>query len=206
MQGEKDASSRTVHEWIRTIAAVVVAVAAVVGVGVVVKVVVIEPSSPKPIVPSSSKAKVHPGAPAYLESLPSSGDTPEPGYIESGGRAFRHSIFYDDVGSPATSSKCEMSVNCRFTSYELGGHYSTFTASFGITTKSANPAGLTPSAHWHVSIDGHSLGEGEVNANIAPQPISLELNDGHVLELAVTVNEPGIAETINVLWGNARVS
>jgi hypothetical protein len=145
--------------------------------------------------------------PTYVEALhPSEGDRPERGETRLDGRDYSHSIFYEEIGGISTaSSGCHEEDNCRATFYQLGGRYSLFTADFGIFAHGTSAAGQLATGEWRVAVDGKVESKGKVVANTTPESISVPLHGGQVLELRITVEEPGIAESNTGVWGNARV-
>ena len=155
---------------------------------------------------TTNPATEHP-TPTYLEALtPSEGDRPERGVAKLDGRDFSHSIFYEEIGGISTaSSGCHEEDNCRATFYPLGGRYSLFTADFGIFAHGTSAAGQIATGEWRVAVDGKVESKGKVVANTAPESISVPLRGGQVLELRITVEEPGIAESNTGVWGNARI-
>jgi hypothetical protein len=131
--------------------------------------------------------------PTYVEALhPSEGDRPERGETRLDGRDYSHSIFYEEIGGISTaSSGCHEEDNCR--------------ATFGIFAHGTSAAGQLATGEWRVAVDGKVESKGKVVANTTPESISVPLHGGQVLELRITVEEPGIAESNTGVWGNARV-
>jgi hypothetical protein len=171
-----------------------------------------EPTPPtSPTTPTTGPTKTSPAPPpkpAYLEALtPSEGDKPQLGDVQLiRGRDFPHSIFYEKIGEASKSKACEEADNCRATFYQLSSGYRLFTASFGVFAHGTSAAGQLASGHWRVAVNGKVIKQGDVVANTTPEPVSIPLNGGQELELRVTVQEPGIAESNTAVWGNAKVS
>ena len=146
--------------------------------------------------------------PAFLSSLtPSAGDQPTPGDIQLAGADFRHSIFYEDIagGDVSSAPACEnvpSEFDCRATSYDLGGRYRRFTASFGLT-QGGNPA-FNAEGRWEISVDDQVIKQGVAPANKAPTPIDVPLGSGRVLVLRAAVHE-AVGDTSTVAWGDARI-
>jgi hypothetical protein len=163
-------------------------------------------AGPTPTATTTNPVTDHP-TPTYLETLtPSEGDRPERGEAQLDGRNFPHSIFYEEIGGISTaSSGCQEEDNCRATFYQLGGRYLLFTADFGIFAHGTSAAGQIATGEWRVAVDDKVESKGKVVANTTPESISVPLRGGQVLELRITVEEPGIGESNTGVWGNARV-
>jgi hypothetical protein len=162
-----------------------------------------------PSTATSSASTLNPPArPAYVSALtPSDGDTPQRGDAQLAGGDFPHSLTYENIASgQSTSRVCDnvpSSEDCRSTSYQVGGRYRTFTASFGLT-QGANAA-FPAQGQWRVSVDGQVVKQGSIQANVTPQPIKVSLGGGQVLELRTTVHR-AVGDTATAVWGNVRVS
>ena len=206
-----DTSSRSFHEWIRTIAAVVGAVAIVIaGTTVIVKVVIIGPSSKE-----EEKVHVvshHTGSTTtavYLRDLqPTGGDIPTRGDTQIDNQDFQHSIFYEGITSTEQSSAsvCQNSSDptCRATDYSIpSGEYRHFSAMLGVEIEGGSHV-----AQWSLSVNGVVVKSSTVTVNSSPQQITVAIPLGKGLELRVsTPDTSGIAyHDAKIVWGNAQLS
>ncbi len=206
-----DTSLRSFHEWIRTIAAVVGAVAIVIaGTTVIVKVVIIGPSSKR-----EEKIQVvshHKGSTTtavYLSHRqPADGDIPKRGDTQIDNQDFPHSIFYEGISSTEQSnaSACQNSSDptCRATNYSIpSGEYHNFSAMLGVEIE-----GGSHMAQWSLSIDGVVVKSSTVTVNSSPQQITVAIPSGKGLELEVSTPDlSGIAyRDAKIVWGNAQLS
>ncbi len=160
------------------------------------------PTRPSP--PATTSTSVQPVQPAYLSTLTSSGgDSPTPGDVKLAGRDFRESIFFEKVGNTESSASfCDGSpFSCRATTYELGGKYSVFTASFGVIESGT----YSPQGSWQIVIDGKVAVQNKIAANTIV-PLSVSVAGGHTLELRATIEGLYEIGADSVVWGNARLS
>lgn len=199
-----DVSSRSFHEWIRTIAAVVGAVATViVGTTVIVKVVIIGPSSKK-----EEKVPHHTKVLYLSERQSTGGDTPKRGETQIYNQGFEHSIFYEGISSTEQSSAsvCKNSSNptCRATNYSIpSGVYHHFSAMLGVEIEGGSQV-----AQWSLSVDGVVVKAGTVTVNSSPQQITVAIPPGNGLELQVSAPDlSGVAyRDAKIVWGEAQLS
>jgi hypothetical protein len=191
--------STVVMRWVR-----ITSINAAVIAGVVVALFVL-PSiftgSPGVGTPNTQVSPPH-GVPTYLSALlPSGGDRPQFGDVQLGGHYLLNSIFYERVeANESHAVGCESVPICRATSYELGGSYIRFTATFGIKTKKSS---VHQRVTWRVILDGRAVGAGVGLTNQAPLPLELPVEGGHKLELQAV---SGYATETTIIWGNARLS
>lgn len=140
----------------------------------------------------------------YLKTLAvSSGDAPTPGDIHLAGHNFADSVFYEKLGEAQSTAKwcAGEPYMCRATAYEIGGKYHSFTAVLGLTEISSS----TPHAQWQVVVDGVVEKSNPVPVNTA-LPVNVSIAGGHLLELRVKVEEASIADSVTIIWGDAKVS
>lgn len=121
------------------------------------------------------------------------------------GQDLPHSIFYDNIsGKQSNARDCQSSSDsdCQATTYAIGGR--TFSAILGVANSSPSSREIAV-AHWHISLGGVVVRSGTYTANGAPLPMSASVTGGHSLELMVGTDDPGVSESINVVWGNAQL-
>jgi hypothetical protein len=135
--------------------------------------------------------------------VPTGGDT------QVGGRDFANSIFYDNIsGKQSQASACQnvSDSNCQATEYDISNKpYRRFSATLGVTNSSPS-SNDNAVAHWMVIVDGTVLKSGTFESNSSPRPVTVPIDGGHVLELLVSTTDPGLSESINVVWGSVQLS
>jgi hypothetical protein len=141
--------------------------------------------------------------PMYLSSIYPEGDPPQIGDVYLSGHDFPHSVFFQDVNHASIASGCETSLGCRAASFRLGGKYSRFHATFGITTNEANKHDR---CRWWVVLDHKTLEQSTGCVSNAPgETITLSIRGGDTLELRARMLE-GSSSKMTIIWGDARVS
>jgi hypothetical protein len=159
----------------------------------------------------SSTQAATPAGPVYLWKLtPSAGDVPMRGDTQADGRDFPNSIFYGDigVGKPSQAQACQGAPNedCVATQYDISNEPNRQFSAVLAVTNSSPSSNENATAPWSITVDGAVAKSGTFESNSPPQQITVPLNGGHVLQLFINPTDPGLSETVNVVWGDAKLS
>lgn len=152
------------------------------------------PSGPPPSSPNRAVAL---SGPRFLTSLPvASGDIPQRGLVNIGGRSFPHSLYYTNtVRIPPTYN----------THFSLAGKWKTFVAWVGIQPDPTDPEGCgrDSGSTFEVLVDQTRVQEGEVPCGYT-QKVSAKVAGAHDLNLVFNLNIVGA--TGDFAWADARLS
>jgi hypothetical protein len=113
-----------------------------------------------------------------------------------------NSVFYEKAGEHESSAQaCKGEpFECRATSYELKGNYSSLAGAFGIVESQT----YTPEAHWQVLVDGRMEKSGKAQSGTSV-PLDVPLHHGNTLELRATLEGTYNSGTTSIVWGDAKV-
>jgi hypothetical protein len=153
----------------------------------------------------TTKTPLPPTKPVFLSTLVEQGeagqDQARAGEIQLGGREMPDSVFYEKIEGESVAQSCKGEMyNCRATTYELKGRYSSLVGTFGLM----ETENYGPQAHWQVLVDNRMERQGKIQAG-GTVALDIPLHHGNTLELRFVLEGDFNAPTTTVVWGDAQL-
>lgn len=153
----------------------------------------------------TTKTQQPPTKPTFLSTLvekgEAGGDQPQPGEIQLGGREMSNSVFYEKIEGESVAQSCKNEpYDCRATTYELKGKYSSLVGALGLIETESNG----PQVHWQVRVDNRMERQGKIQAGGAIA-IDIPLHHRNTLELRFILEGDFNSSTTTVVWGEAQL-
>lgn len=112
-----------------------------------------------------------------------------------------NSVFFEQIEGESVAQSCKNELyNCRATTYELKGKYSSLIGTFGLI----EPESLGAKAHWQVIVDNRMERQGKIQAGTTV-PLDIPLRHRNTLELRVVLEGDFNSSTTAVVWGEAEL-